>query len=207
MGTVLLLAQYERVVNAFTCEPQHPQVAVCRAKFVIRGKILTISKKTEYFHGIPKPKHAEIEVMDIFKDEIGITQNTIKVDIHNPWPRKFIIGDEYLLTGYGRSVEQMMISMCNWCQTWDTLTRVRISGIEGKNSFKNCKCEIFFCPIGEDCRYEHPGCIWNAPDYEIGIEKSDCDSKNGICAQANDGSCSWQPENMSCTNSVEAWIP
>ena len=135
-------------------------------------------------YGLPLPSTIKVVVQKIFKgaDVLNATKgDIIEIDIQNPWNYKFYQGEGYLMSGR-KIFNKPFISMCDWNSLWKHVTFVQKWGLKRYYS-ASCRCRLVYNLISdtEEHKPEKNECTWSIWSHEIGGQKSDCQSKNGIC--------------------------
>ena len=135
-------------------------------------------------YGLPLPSTIKVAVKKIFKgaDVLNATKgDIIEIDIQNPWNYEFYQGKKYLMSGR-KIFNKLFINMCDWNSLWKHVTDVQKWGLTRYYS-ANCNCSLVFNLVSDTEKYkpEKNECKWSVWSHEIGKQKSDCQSKNGIC--------------------------
>jgi len=192
---VSILAVYVGCIHGLSCVPQHPQEAFCRSDFVVRAKLIEYGEAPDFGK---RPIMAEIRHIYKGHEKVNASKGDIIKIFQSMWGPKIKMGQLHLLSGsMNEYFGGPMLDSCNWVQQWRKITFVQRWGLK-RYYAKFCgKCQIKFCLNGENCDLDK-GCPWWVQSYEIGQEKTDCQSRMELCTYRRSKGCSWYRPKLRC---------
>ncbi|XP_030646298.1 metalloproteinase inhibitor 2b [Chanos chanos] len=189
---VILLWRAEDFAEACSCSPAHPQQAYCNADVVIRARVTGVKEVNSgndvYGNPIKRMRY-DIKQIKMFK---GPNQD---IDAIFTAPSSALCGvrlatnnTEYLITGKLESDGSMHVTLCDFIESWDSMSLTQKKGLTERYEM-GCECKIIRCS-SIPCSINNPNeCLWT--DWILDSSVKGHQAQHYTCIKRNDNSCSW----------------
>uniref|UniRef100_A0A670HVN9 Metalloproteinase inhibitor 2 n=1 Tax=Podarcis muralis TaxID=64176 RepID=A0A670HVN9_PODMU len=143
---VLLLGRMDRLADACSCSPVHPQQAFCNADVVIRAKAVSekeVDSGNDIYGNPIKRIQYEIKQIKMFK---GPDQD---IEFIYTAPSSAVCGvtldvtgkKEYLIAGKSEGNGKMHITLCDFIIPWDSLSATQKKSLNQRYQM-GCECKV-----------------------------------------------------------------
>uniref|UniRef100_A0A0F7Z5I6 Metalloproteinase inhibitor 2 n=1 Tax=Micrurus fulvius TaxID=8637 RepID=A0A0F7Z5I6_MICFL len=190
---VLLLGRVDRLADACSCSPVHPQQAFCNADVVIRAKAVSekeVDSGNDIYGNPIKHIQYEIKQIKMFK---GPEED---IEFIFTAPSSAVCGvtldvsgkKEYLIAGKSEGNGRMHITLCDFIVPWDSLSATQKKSLNQRYQM-GCECKISRCPSIPCYVSAQDECLWT--DWVTEKNINGRQAKHYACIKRSDGSCAW----------------
>ncbi|XP_003217099.1 metalloproteinase inhibitor 2 isoform X2 [Anolis carolinensis] len=190
---LLLLGRMDRLADACSCSPVHPQQAFCNADVVIRAKAVSakeVDSGNDIYGNPIKRIQYEIKQIKMFK---GPDQD---IEFIYTAPSSAVCGvtldvggkKEYLIAGKSEGNGRMHITLCDFIVSWDSLSATQKKSLNQRYQM-GCECKISRCPSIPCYVSAQDECLWT--DWVTEKNINGRQAKHYACIKRSDGSCAW----------------
>ncbi|KAJ7315900.1 hypothetical protein JRQ81_002062 [Phrynocephalus forsythii] len=167
---VLFLGRMDRLADACSCSPVHPQQAFCNADVVIRAKAVSTKEvdSGNDIYGNPMKRMFKGPDQDIEFIYTAPSSAMCGVTLDVGGKREYLIAGRY--EGNGK----MHITLCNFIVSWDSLSATQKKSLNQRYQ------------MGCQCKDE---CLWT--DWVTEKNINGRQAKHYACIKRSDGSCAW----------------
>lgn len=189
---ILFLWRVEKLAEACSCSPAHPQQAFCSSDVVIRARVVSsqvIDAGNDIYGNAIKRVQYDVKTIKTFK---GPNQN---LDMIYTAPTSAVCGvtletnsQEYLIAGRLETDGTMHITLCDFIEPWDNLSATQKKSLAQRYEM-GCDCKITRC-TSIPCTISGPAeCLWT--DWVIEKSVNGNQAKHFACIKRSDDSCAW----------------
>ncbi|KPP77197.1 TIMP metallopeptidase inhibitor 2 precursor-like [Scleropages formosus] len=192
-AVLLLLWRVDRMTEACSCSPVHPQQAFCNADIVIRAKVVggrEVDSGNDIYGNPIKRTQYEIKQVKMFKGPDRDIESVFTA------PSSSVCGvtleyngkKEYLIAGKAEGDGAMHVTLCDFIVPWDSLTATQKKSLTQRYEM-GCDCKITRC-TSMPCTIGSPEeCLWT--DWVLEKSMSGSQASHYACIKRSDGSCAW----------------
>lgn len=189
---ILFLWRVEKLAEACSCSPAHPQQAFCSSDVVIRARVVgsqVIDAGNDIYGNAIKRVQYDVKTIKTFK---GPNQN---LDAIYTAPTSAVCGvtletnsQEYLIAGRLETDGTMHITLCDFIEPWEGLSATQKKSLAQRYEM-GCDCKITRC-TSIPCTISGPAeCLWT--DWVIEKSVNGNQAKHFACIKRSDDSCAW----------------
>jgi len=190
--TILFIWRVEKLAEACSCSPVHPQQAFCNSDVVIRARVVSsqvIDAGNDIYGNAIKRVQYDVKTIKMFK---GPNQN---FDVIYTAPTSAVCGvtldtssKEYLISGKLESDGTMHVTLCDFIESWDNLSPTQKKSLPQRYEM-GCDCKITYC-ANIPCSIGGPAeCLWTDRMIENSVHGNQ--AKHFACIKRSDDSCAW----------------
>ncbi|XP_077313007.1 metalloproteinase inhibitor 2 [Lithobates pipiens] len=193
VALLFLLWSSDRLADACSCSPVHPQQAFCNADIVIRAKAIVgkeIDSGNDVYGNPIKRIQYEIKQIKMFKGPAEDIQYIYTAASSAVCGVTLETGGkkEYLIAGKAEGTGKMHITLCDFVWPWESLTQTQKKSLNQRYEM-GCECKISRCPSIPCYVSAQDECLWTDWMTEKSIHGRQ--AKHYACIKRSDGSCSW----------------
>ncbi|XP_062874620.1 metalloproteinase inhibitor 2b [Trichomycterus rosablanca] len=182
-----------KLAEACSCSPVHPQQAHCNADVVFRARVVgqqeVVTGNDVYGNPIKRIRY-DVKQIKMFKGPDR------EIDAIFTGPSSAVCGvnlnsndkKEYLITGKLESDGTLHVTLCDFIDSWESLTPAQRKGFESRYDM-GCMCRVARCP-SVPCSVSDPvECLWT--DWIMETTRQGPQARHYTCIKRNDDSCAW----------------
>lgn len=189
---ILFLWRVEKLAEACSCSPAHPQQAFCNSDVVIRARVVgsqLIDAGNDIYGNAIKRVQYDVKTIKTFK---GPNQS---FDMIYTAPTSAVCGvtletnsQEYLIAGRLETDGTMHVTLCDFIEPWEGLSATQKKSLAQRYEM-GCDCRITRC-TSIPCSISGPAeCLWT--DWVIEKTVNGNQAKHFACIKRSDDSCAW----------------
>ncbi|KAJ0001356.1 hypothetical protein NQD34_006376 [Periophthalmus magnuspinnatus] len=215
---ILFIWRVEKLAEACSCSPAHPQQAFCNSDVVIRARVVgsqVIDAGNDIYGNAIKRVQYDVKMIKVllmiwlsnfflfviifhvmfcfyFKVFKGPNRN---FDMIYTAPTSAVCGvtletnsKEYLIAGKLESDGTMHVTLCDFIEPWEGLSATQKKSLVQRYEM-GCDCKITHC-TSIPCTISGPAeCLWT--DWVIEKSVNGNQAKHFACIKRSDDSCAW----------------
>ncbi|XP_072299377.1 metalloproteinase inhibitor 2b [Eucyclogobius newberryi] len=189
---ILFIWRVEKLAEACSCSPAHPQQAFCNSGVVIRARVVgsqVIDAGNDIYGNAIKRVKYDVKMVKMFK---GPNQH---FDVIYTAPTSTVCGvtlettgNEYLISGKLESDGTMHVTLCDFIEPWEGLSATQKKSLAQRYEM-GCDCKITHCS-SIPCVISGPAeCLWT--DWVMEKTRMGNQAKHFACIKRSDDSCAW----------------
>uniref|UniRef100_A0A6I8QZT7 Metalloproteinase inhibitor 2 n=1 Tax=Xenopus tropicalis TaxID=8364 RepID=A0A6I8QZT7_XENTR len=181
VAMLVLMWPSQKLSEACSCSPVHPQQAFCNADIVIRAKAITgkevDSGNDVYGNPIKRIQYEIKQIKFVYLFDNAILSPALT--LHFPFTAP---------SGKADGDGKMHVTLCDFIVPWDSLSPTQKKSLNQRYEM-GCECKISRCPSIPCLVSSQDECLWT--DWVTEKNINGRQAKHYACIKRTDGSCSW----------------